>query len=157
MLYLPRSVYILRIPFASQLGVLFSMVYHIRTEGNRLVQRRTSSGDNDEIMVAFIAGLNSTQISEALMGLAVQWQDVARDHMKTSARLTPRLLIARILSQCESIISLRTIDQSLKGYDRQLQIYTDLLNAEGQTFDNDTIKSDSKSETDLDRHEWIAR
>jgi len=97
--------------------------------------------DTRESMVAFIAGLTSSQISECLTSLTAQWQDsedTDRRNRKTSAGLTPRLLVAGILSQCGTLVSPTNTGRMLKDIDGQLQKCIDSLPSGASNSSDDT-------------------
>ena len=83
----------------------FSMVYHIRAERDKWIQTTDTDGKNQEHMFAFVTGMKSQYIGQLLTDLINRWQDIAKDHLATSAGMTPRLFVAAVLSQCGTIIA----------------------------------------------------
>jgi hypothetical protein len=79
-IYLSLIVYALRVPFIAAPKITFSMVYHVRAEGNEFIKTKNTDGDNREHMFAFVAGLTSQQIGFLLTDLIRRWQDVVDDH-----------------------------------------------------------------------------
>jgi hypothetical protein len=83
-----------------------------------------SQQENKEHMFGFIAGFNRQEIGKLLRDRLIRWQDIAKDHVfKTSAALTPRLLIATVLAQFGETITLDVIKaaQTLQTCDEYLE------------------------------------
>jgi len=118
-------VYTLTVPFLCGPRMTFSMVHHVRAEGKQFVTTRNTKGGNQEHMFAFISGIESVHVSKLFADLIIRWQDIVQDHLKTSAGLTPKLLVAAVLSQYGTIISPymmetgQTLQQTLKDCDLQ--------------------------------------
>jgi hypothetical protein len=121
--YLSLLVYTLRVPFIAELKVAFSMVHHIRAEPDKWIQTTDTSGNNQEHMFAFITGMKSQHIGQLLTDLINRWQDIAKDHLTTSAGMTPRLFVAAVISQYGSIIAPSIIEavDMLKQSDMDLK------------------------------------
>jgi hypothetical protein len=83
-----------------------------------------SQQENKEHMFGFIAGFKRQEIGKLLRDRLIRWQDIAKDHVfKTSAALTPRLLIATVLAQFGETITLDVIRaaQTLQTCDEDLE------------------------------------
>jgi hypothetical protein len=124
-----NTVYSLRVPCLSETKhstVVLSLVYHTRVLGNDYVSLNDndSQQENKEHMFGFIAGFNRQEIGKLLRDRLIRWQDIAKDHVfKTSAALTPRLLIATVLAQFGETITLDVIKaaQTLQTCDKDLE------------------------------------
>jgi hypothetical protein len=89
--------------------VTFSMVHHIRVEGDKFVPE-----NNAEIAFAFLSGRNPNNVNFPIIDHMIQrlftdliprWQDISLDHSGRDAGITPRLFVAALLSQYCSTIS----------------------------------------------------
>ncbi|RDW63394.1 hypothetical protein BP6252_10939 [Coleophoma cylindrospora] len=101
-------LYSLRVPCLSKQTVSFSMVYHIRAEGGNFASATADKREeryNKEHMFGFLWGLDGVEIKELLTDLVSRWQDIADDHSKPSTGITPRLVVAALISQYGSVIS----------------------------------------------------
>ena len=88
---------------------MLSLVYHTRVVKNEYVSLNDDNNaqSNKEHMFGFIAGFNRKEIGKLLRDRLLRWQDIAEDHVfRTSAALTPRLLIATVLAQFGETITL---------------------------------------------------
>ena len=105
------------------------MVHHIRAEGDIFVQADKTRGDNQEHMFGFLYGLDGEHMQQLLTDLLPRWQDIADDHSKPSTGITPRLLVAALLSNYGSIASerIRNVYKNLLICDEDLQTATEKL------------------------------
>ena len=117
-------VYTMRVPLVAEPQVAFSMVHHVRAEGQKFVQTTNTTGYNQEHIFAFVTGLEIRHIGQLLVNLGSRWQDVPRDHLITGVGITPRLFVATVLSQCGSIASPNIVrtTRALQNCDKQLLI-----------------------------------
>jgi hypothetical protein len=127
-------VYTLRVPFLARRTAVLSLVHHIRAEGNQFVPAKQGAGKdqpNQEHIFGFIAGFTSEDLGLLLTDLFTRWQDISRDHLKTTAGMTPRLFMAAVISQYGSIVAQEIIrsGRALVKCDRELQTALDNLNS----------------------------
>lgn len=87
--------------------VTFSMVYHIRAEGDKFVKEKG---------LAFLSGRNPKNVDpkfriiddmiKSLLTVRMrQWQDISEDHLPPDAGITPRLFVGALLSQYGTTVS----------------------------------------------------
>jgi hypothetical protein len=118
------------------------MVHHIRAEQDKWIQTTDTSGNNQEHMFAFITRMKGQHIGQLLIDLINRWQDVAKDHLTTSAGMTPRLFAAAVLSQYGSIIvpSILKAVETLKKCDNYLELAIEKLQNQTQESHEDITK-----------------
>jgi hypothetical protein len=100
---------------------------------------------NKEHMFGFIAGFNRKEIGKLLRDRLIRWQDIAKDHVfKTSAALTPRLLIATVLAQFGETITLDVIKaaKTLQTCDKDLEDAIQNLSEKAEGEDTTTSIQD---------------
>ena len=139
-----NTVYSLRVPCLSETKhstVVLSLVYHTRVVGVDYVSLNDDHDPqgNKEHMFGFIAGFNRQEIGKLLRDRLIRWQDIAKDHVfKTSAALTPRLLIATVLAQFGETVTLDVIKaaETLQTCDENLE--KAIENLTGKTDDEKT-------------------
>lgn len=106
---LTSVVYTLRVPFLARKPITLSLVHHVRAEGKDFVPAKLHGGNQEKIF-GFIAGFTSAELGQILTETFTQWQDINNDHLvKATAKITPRLFIASVLSQYGWIVAQESI------------------------------------------------
>ncbi len=122
-------------------------------EGGKYVSLNGAEAGNKEHMFGFMAGFEQSEIQTLLLDRLTRWQDIVKDHLRTSAALTPRLLIAMVLAQfgltvTEDVIK---VAYTLKTCDRDLEDAMRHLNSDEDCIERVTsrIRSLNKNLIDM--------
>jgi hypothetical protein len=94
------------------------MVHHIRAEEDKFISTKNTKTNNKEHMFALITGNTSKEVGQLLLDPMSRWQDITTDHLETSSGITPRLLIAGVISQHGALVS-RHINKACDNLDKR--------------------------------------
>jgi hypothetical protein len=126
-------VHAFKVPCISTEKITFSMVYHIRSDGDCFVATENSKTNNKEHMFAFIEGITSEQIGHLLLGQLNHWQDDVTDCLDRSSGITPGLLTAAVLAYHGYVVA-----REITGLFTELQKFDDTLSKTIDELENDT-------------------